>query len=193
MKRMLSRIVIIVALGVAKGQAEQVTSVNVVGGDLSRLSQFAYIENSCTSSNEGGAEQLSFEVSKDALAKSPSWGRNDEYPPLSPRKALAAAEDLLGRLEPNPNEWLMKSVGLEPIKDVKDAWIYVVIYRHNKSNPNYGGLRILILMNGQPIIPRITSLKDPTKEIRQVAPRNNRPPAPVSQQAPERDRLKPAH
>lgn len=157
-----------------------------------RLSQIAIIDNSVVylNSQGGPGEQMFFEVPKETLAKSPAWRSDQASPPLPPRKALAAAEGVFSRMGLAPSEWRMASIGLEPTS-MQDIWIYVITYvttyETAPMNSRYK-LRILVLMDGQPIIPRITSLNDPSKEIRQVSPNDNKPSAPRPGTKAERDK-----
>ena len=72
-----------------------------------------------------GGKPFEFVLSASRLAKTPSWPDNQENPPLSPRKALAAARKYLARLVADAAKWQIEQLTLRSV-GTPDKWIYVI-------------------------------------------------------------------
>ena len=58
-----------------------------------------------------------FETTEAVLNGTPRWKTNADFPPLSPRKAEAAARNEALRLRPDIEEWLLESIKLRKVLD----------------------------------------------------------------------------
>ena len=100
-------------------------------------------------------------ITRKMLDDSPAWDANDENPPLSARKAMAAANAVVAKLEPDTKSWKRRLEGLFLCQDGEsNKWYWRVEYRWDPPpGTALGGLApymtIVVLMDGtvvQPII-----------------------------------------
>jgi hypothetical protein len=95
-----------------------------------------------------------FQTTQSAVEAAPQWKARAEFPPLSPRRAAAAALKEAGRLRPDVSVWRVESIALQPCGG-ENYWIYrVVLWRGDiaiTGLPSF--LEIPLLMNGKVIHP----------------------------------------
>jgi hypothetical protein len=101
-------------------------------------------------------QRWDFTVQRADLERTPPWLESDENPPLSPRRAIASASTLLGRLIPAANAWRFSAVLLQPVGGA-DRWVYLVGFSEPPPGP-LGGigpmpLQFVVLMNGVAVEP----------------------------------------
>ncbi|PXA04153.1 hypothetical protein DDZ13_08930 [Coraliomargarita sinensis] len=108
-----------------------------------------------------------FSVIDEDLESAPSWRSNEAYPPLSPRKADSAARELLTRLVKEPERWKRINITLSQIKD-EEKWVYVIHFIGFHPPGVVDGpvpeMRVVVLMDGKPVVPDIVKLKRPDEE-----------------------------
>jgi hypothetical protein len=95
----------------------------------------------------GGA--FTFEL----LEQCPDWSEVENDPPLPARSALEAAKRYLPKLISNPEAWSSQEIRLVPIREKK--WVYVIHFSERRLGLN-SPFVIVVLMNGEPIEPKIT-------------------------------------
>lgn len=104
-------------------------------------------------------KKFDFEVTREQLMKAPVWKLQDDSPPLSPRKAEKAATTKFRKLLKDSKGWERDRISLEDMGDGVH-WIYVIEFSHHG---NYDGLppslKIIVLMDGTIIEPKITDRK----------------------------------
>lgn len=66
-------------------------------------------------------------LTKDDIASSPFWAKNQDSPPLAPRKAIKFAQARLNEIA-QPIAWNFAFLELQPI-DQKGHWAYMVTFR----------------------------------------------------------------
>jgi len=64
-----------------------------------------------------------FQTTRSSIRSTPKWKPNEEFPPLSPRKAEAAALGRAHQLRPDVSTWNTESICLNYIGD---DWFYLV-------------------------------------------------------------------
>jgi len=79
--------------------------------------------NLCLSEFEGAL--YFFETTQAVLDATPRWKSGSEFPPLSPRRAMAAALQEVERIRPDVTKWNMDDVNLRQCGD-DECWIYSV-------------------------------------------------------------------
>jgi hypothetical protein len=108
-----------------------------------------------------------FKITRAAIDKAPKWESNDEYPPLSPRKAFQIALAQARQLRPEVSNWNNSEIRLTPIrtnceKDKLNAeWIYMITLQ-DFSGPIFGTpwqLNIPVYFDGSTITPVIEKSK----------------------------------
>lgn len=112
-----------------------------------------------TRSNRFKDHSYDFDLTKSALAKAPHWQKDDEFPPLSPKKAQEIALVLAKSLRPEVTNWNLDRISLEPIGDTD--WIYLVIFQ-DFSGPIFGvpwELQIPVYLDGSTVVPKVKPLK----------------------------------
>jgi hypothetical protein len=104
-------------------------------------------------------KRYDFDVYQNDLAQTPPWRAEDEYPPLSPRRAEMSARAQLKELVTEPERWNRGAIALHQLSG-GDRWIYVVHFSgfhppgvHDGAVPQ---MRLVVLMNGHVIKPRVT-------------------------------------
>ena len=119
-------------------------------------------------------EQWNFYITEVTLEKLPVWAKDEPYPPLSPRRAIEVAQSMIPKLTPDATIRELELISLHRPQHhvLPDFWIYVVEYRvcrnRSRSGP-FQPVHVLVLMDGTPVIPRITSPQRPDIEIRKVS------------------------
>jgi hypothetical protein len=97
-------------------QSSQTVTVGVVDGDEIRTLSLPEFE---------GALYF-FQTAQSALAKTPRWRPQAEFPPLSPRKAEAAALQRAQQIRPDVRKWRRESISLHESGD--GDWYYLVTF-----------------------------------------------------------------
>jgi len=99
------------------------------------------------------------EVTKEQLIEAPAWRSQDDFPPLSPRKADQLATAKFNELLEDRKDWRRDSISLNEIGD-GSHWIYVVEFNYHGD---LGGLvlpyRIIVLMDGTVVEPKFSEDK----------------------------------
>ena len=99
------------------------------------------------------SEMFRFEITSDDLAATPSWKPEEEFPPLSPRKAVAIARSTLLTLMSDKVKWNLHSIRLRPA-DIDDKWFYEIELMEPDRQPTVAhplaGVTVPVLMNGKP-------------------------------------------
>ncbi len=102
-------------------------------------------------------KRYDFEVYEDDLAQTPSWQTDDEFPPLSPRKAEKLAKSQLKELVEQPDKWRRGAIALHQMSG-GDKWVYIVHFSGFHPPGVIDGavpmMRIVVLMNGRVIKPK---------------------------------------
>ena len=104
-------------------------------------------------------KRFDFQVYEDELARTPAWRADEEFPPLSPRKADASASDRLEKLVEQADRWRRKAIELHQMKG-NDRWVYVVHFTGFHPPGVFDGMvpkmRVVVLMDGRAIEPRVS-------------------------------------
>jgi hypothetical protein len=114
-------------------------------------------------------KQYCFEITREMLAKSPSWTEQSDNPPLSARKAIRLADALRDRFVKDSEvlKWHLVSAQLEhdwgTATDTGKWWWLVNFEAHVRVGgesgvPNH--LRVIVRMDGTVIEPKIKDMKD---------------------------------
>ena len=117
-----------------------------------------------------------FRLTKSALQRAPKWNIQNEYPPLSPRAALAIALTQAKQLRPEVTIWNNSGIHLTPVSTPKQEWIYMVSLE-DYSNPIFGvpfKLDIPVYLDGSVIDPFIRKRKrytPPESILRETDPK----------------------
>lgn len=114
-------------------------------------------------------KRYGFEVTPEKLEKSPSWGDDEENPPLPVRRAIEAASAYLKKLMPDAEKWRRSGIKLMPLGE---KWVYVVEFTEPPPEGTMEHLSspfgIVVLMSGEAVEAKI----EPWKFSRQrYAPR----------------------
>jgi hypothetical protein len=104
-------------------------------------------------------KRYDFDVYQDDLNRTPAWQTNEEFPPLSPRKAEAAARRQLDKLVEHAERWNRRIVALHQMSD-SDKWVYVVHFSGFHPPGVLDGavpqMRLVVLMDGRALEPRVS-------------------------------------
>ena len=107
--------------------------------------------------NQG--KRYDFDVYQKDLARTPPWRTEDEFPPLSPRKAEASARAQLKELVTEAERWNRGAISLHQLSG-GDRWIYVVHFSGFHPPGVVDGpvpqMRLVVLMDGRVIKPGVT-------------------------------------
>lgn len=130
------------------------------GAERRKVAQFS----SYSMFDSAQRKRYDFEIYEDDLARTPAWPSNEEFPPLSPRKAETAARDQLRKLVEQPEKWSRRAIELRPMSD-GDKWVYVVHFNGFHPPGVLDGavpqMRLIVLMDGRAIEPKISVRKTP--------------------------------
>jgi hypothetical protein len=74
----------------------------------------------------------SFATTGPAFKATPNWNESEDFPPLSPRKAVFAAFEEAKRLRPDISEWRVETVTLDQLQN---HWFYRVQFARNDRVP----------------------------------------------------------
>jgi hypothetical protein len=77
-----------------------------------------------------------FYTTRSVLLSAPRWTERMQYPPLSPRKAEAAAMQRAAQIRPDVVKWRRGFISLE--ETYEDCWFYV--FRFSRFDTAYTGL-----------------------------------------------------
>jgi len=107
--------------------------------------------------NQG--RRYDFGIYEDELSRTPPWRTEEEFPPLSPRKAEASAREQLEKLVEQSERWNRRSIALHQMSG-GDKWVYVIHFSGFHPRGVIDGLvpemKLVVLMNGQVVRPRIS-------------------------------------
>src|SRR5262245_13285570 len=123
--------------------------LSLIASNLPAQSYFSYVPE----------RRFEFEVSKDALKKSPPWDDHKENPPVSARRAIELAVKLKNSLVKDTEgfKWELKNASLVPVRDAK--WIWLVTFELLPVQANLEGqaftLRVPVLMDGSAVTPKV--------------------------------------
>ena len=78
----------------------------------------------------------SFGTSGNVFNATPNWNESEDFPPLSPRKAVFAAFEEAKRLRPDVSEWRVETVALDRLQN---HWFYRVQFARNYRVPAGAG------------------------------------------------------
>ena len=98
-----------------------------------------------------GGKKYEFRIAEADLQTTPAWAPGQENPPLSARRAIDVATKQLATLLPNAKDWRLSAVTLRAIGN---RWIYVVEFFEDR--PVALGFQVVVLMNGVPVMPRVS-------------------------------------
>ena len=105
------------------------------------------------------SKRYDFGIFEDDLSRTPPWRTEEEFPPLSPRKAEASARDQLKKLVEQSERWNRRSIALHQMTG-GDKWVYVIHFSGFHPRGVIDGpvpeMKLVVLMNGQVIDPRIS-------------------------------------
>ncbi len=118
---------------------------------------------SVTSYDPKARRRFDFEVTREQLLKAPSWGVDQETPPLSPRRAERLAMTKFHQLVSDTKGWVLKQIGIEDMGDGLH-WIYIVDYKapiQDLAGSLIGGgeFRVVVLMDGTVIEPKVLPME----------------------------------
>jgi hypothetical protein len=100
-------------------------------------------------------ERWDFNIHRNDMDQTPRWSAFLDDPPLSPRRAIQAAESELNKLLPNANDWRLSAVHILPVA-VQDSWVYMVEFLETPPGTHDGpaqSMSIVVLMTGRAIEP----------------------------------------
>ncbi len=107
-------------------------------------------------------KRYDFYVTEEQLKATPAWPDDQDAPPLAPRLALSTARKSLQQLFPDAENWQLGDVTLQPMWK---SWIYVVHFAvpppTSLSTRPASWFNVVVLMNGEPVQPKIVELKPP--------------------------------
>jgi hypothetical protein len=110
---------------------------------------------SLTLSSYAEGKRFDFEVTREQLLKTTAWKAEDDFPPLSPRKAEKLATIKFGKLIKNTKGWERERISLQTIGD-NERWFYVVEFSHHGSDGPPPYFKIIVLMDGTVIEPKVS-------------------------------------
>jgi hypothetical protein len=89
----------------------------------------------------------SFGTTGATFKATPNWNKSDDFPPLSPRKAISAALGEAKRIRPDVSEWRAETVTLD---EIQNHWFYrVECARNDKVGTGiHLPLTVPVLMDG---------------------------------------------
>lgn len=88
--------------------------------------------------------------SVEELQRSPSWRKTEEYPPLSPRKAISVAILMAAKIGGGG-----RVTGVTLQEALPGKWIYIVGFVRGPDNGPVEFLNIVVLMNGHAVQPKL--------------------------------------
>jgi hypothetical protein len=107
--------------------------------------------------NQG--KRYDFDVYQKDLTLAPAWRTEDEFPPLSPRRAEMSARAQLKELVAEPERWSRGAIALHQLSG-GDRWVYLVHFSGFHPPGVIDGavpqMRLVVLMDGHVIKPRVT-------------------------------------
>jgi hypothetical protein len=115
-------------------------------------------------SNYVGSQRFDVAFGEDDLMKTPAWKPEAPNPPLSAAEAMRRATDVLNSLaktskEVNARKWELRTANLCPVP--LDRWYWTVVFEAKtpgtNSPDNSESLRLVVLMNGKAINPRVST------------------------------------
>jgi hypothetical protein len=104
-------------------------------------------------------KRYDFAITEEVLSRTPPWRTDEEFPPLSPRKAEGLAREQLKRLVEEPESWTRTEIVLQHIEG--DRWVYVIEFMGDHPPGVIDGpvstMKLVVLMNGTAVDPKISS------------------------------------
>ena len=109
-------------------------------------------------------KRYAFEISDEALRRTPKWQDDSENPPISARQAIKAADELRRKLVPDTDDfkWFRESASINFIEEPKRCvWevIYVARFQQRESTGRPMRLSLFVLMDGTIVQPEVTDVK----------------------------------
>ena len=91
------------------------------------------------------------------LASQPNWDADDEHPPLSPRKAIAAARKVIDELKPYGEDAKLLKPTLKLRTDGAggDRWFWGVYFSPTDGRQFSSAFPVVVLMNGKALRPQV--------------------------------------
>jgi hypothetical protein len=108
-------------------------------------------ELSLATCNVGGKRYDAI-VTPEEIQQSPSWPDTEEFPPLSPRKAIAAAIPVANSFGAGG-----RVTGVALKESFPGKWIYIVGFVHGPANGPVELSNVVVLMNGHAVQPTLFS------------------------------------
>ncbi len=109
--------------------------------------------------SEHAGKRYDFTVTHAQVQATPDWPEDADYPPLSPRKALARARADLVTFLPDAGKWMHPKITLTAV-GAPHKWMYIVQFEGPLPPGVIDGpvdlMRVLVLMDGTAIRPVIT-------------------------------------
>jgi hypothetical protein len=96
-----------------------------------------------------------FNLTHATLDQSPDWTEADEWPPLSPKRAIELAWQQLGTLVGDTEGWRFDSISLKQFGP-KRKWIYVVEIDEPPPRADGGihsSIKLVVLLDGTTVAP----------------------------------------
>jgi hypothetical protein len=131
------------------------------------FNEVGYSQAVTTYAHRVEGKNYKFDLTPELLDASPSWDDRQDNPPLSARRAIAAAKTYLNELFPDNNKWGMEELELQRIHG--DKWIYVARFLEPASLADadkpvdfagpVGRFEIIVLMNGNVLRAKIEPSK----------------------------------
>jgi len=127
---------------------------------LCAVRTLAQLTNVISTSSLSGTK-YEFTLSFDELDRGPSWPATAECPPLSPRKAVVAGREFLGKLTGNKIDWRLSTITLHKYTEggdpSRDKWAYKVRFLDaGVSNGPVRSFEVVVYMTGKVIEPHVS-------------------------------------
>jgi hypothetical protein len=87
--------------------------------------------------------------------QAPAWQEADQWPPLSPRRAIELAWQQLGTLVDDRERWRFSSISLKQVGPQR-TWVYIVEISEPPPRPDGGihsSIELIVLLDGTTIAP----------------------------------------
>ena len=97
-------------------------------------------------------------VTQDDLQNVPKWGKADEWPPLSPKKAIRAAKVAIKGLVVGVEDWSPEKVLLRRVGS-SENWVYVIemfsVFPPGVTVGRSQSIEVVVLLDGSAIRPKV--------------------------------------
>ncbi len=109
-------------------------------------------------SSRFGTNEYSCVVTQEDLANCPKWAETDEWPPLSPKKAIQAATGAMKGLVEGVKNWSPERITLRRAGSVGN-WVYVVtmasIFPPDAAFGQAQSIEVVVLLDGKVVKPKV--------------------------------------